>query len=106
MAAQKTSAVVQRIAGRLLADTPRALTERWRPAARKAKRAFEAMMTMGKIDVAAIEAARGVSQRGDGFGVPAERAALKTKGFGLRPACRSPASGRSQAPSVSNAMAS
>ena len=39
--------------------TPRALTEAMAdPTAAAAKRAFEAMMTMRKIDVAAIEAAR------------------------------------------------
>ena len=39
--------------------TPRALTEAIAdPDPAAAKRAFEAMMTMGKIDIAAIEAAR------------------------------------------------
>lgn len=38
--------------------TPRALTEALAAGGVEAKRAFEAMMTMGKIDVAAIEAAR------------------------------------------------
>ena len=45
--------------GHLLADHPLALTEAITdldPEA--AKRAFEAMMQMGKIDIAAIEAAR------------------------------------------------
>jgi predicted 3-demethylubiquinone-9 3-methyltransferase (glyoxalase superfamily) len=38
--------------------TPRALTEALAAGGEEARRAFEAMMTMGKIDVAAIEAAR------------------------------------------------
>jgi predicted 3-demethylubiquinone-9 3-methyltransferase (glyoxalase superfamily) len=38
--------------------TPRALTEALAAGGAEAKRAFEAMMTMKKIDVAAIEAAR------------------------------------------------
>ncbi len=38
--------------------TPRVLTESLAAGGEEAKRAFEAMMTMGKIDVAAIEAAR------------------------------------------------
>ncbi len=38
--------------------TPRALTEAIAAGGAEAKRAFEAMMTMGKIDVAAIDAAR------------------------------------------------
>jgi predicted 3-demethylubiquinone-9 3-methyltransferase (glyoxalase superfamily) len=38
--------------------TPRALTEAMAAGGAQAKRAFEAMMTMKKIDVAAIEAAR------------------------------------------------
>ncbi|KKC35649.1 3-demethylubiquinone-9 3-methyltransferase [Devosia epidermidihirudinis] len=38
--------------------TPRALTEAMMAGGDEAKRAFEAMMTMKKIDVAAIEAAR------------------------------------------------
>ncbi len=38
--------------------TPRVLTEALTAGGDEAKRAFEAMMTMGKIDVAAIEAAR------------------------------------------------
>ena len=38
--------------------TPRVLTEAMAAGGDEAKRAFEAMMTMGKIDVAAIEAAR------------------------------------------------
>lgn len=38
--------------------TPRVLTEAMAVGGDEAKRAFEAMMTMGKIDVAAIEAAR------------------------------------------------
>ena len=38
--------------------TPRVCSKRWRPAATEAKRAFDAMMTMKKIDVAAIKAAR------------------------------------------------
>ena len=38
--------------------TPRVLTEAMAAGGEEAKRAFEAMMTMSKIDVAAIEAAR------------------------------------------------
>ena len=38
--------------------TPRALTEAFAAGGGEAKRAFEAMMTMTKIDIAAIEAAR------------------------------------------------
>jgi predicted 3-demethylubiquinone-9 3-methyltransferase (glyoxalase superfamily) len=38
--------------------TPRVLTEAMAAGGPEAKRAFDAMMTMGKIDVAAIEAAR------------------------------------------------
>ena len=38
--------------------TPRTLTEALTAGGAEAKRAFEAMMTMGKIDVAAIDAAR------------------------------------------------
>ena len=38
--------------------TPRTLTEAMIAGGAEAKRAFEAMMTMGKIDVAAIDAAR------------------------------------------------
>jgi len=38
--------------------TPRTLTEANAAGGEEAKRAFEAMMTMGKIDVAAIDAAR------------------------------------------------
>lgn len=38
--------------------TPRVLTEAMAAGGDEAKRAFEAMMTMGKIDVAGIEAAR------------------------------------------------
>src|SRR5512138_2422840 len=38
--------------------TPRVLTEALAEGGEKAKRAFDAMMDMGKIDVAAIEAAR------------------------------------------------
>ncbi len=38
--------------------TPRVLTESLAAGGEEARRAFEAMMTMGKIDVAAIEAAR------------------------------------------------
>jgi len=38
--------------------TPRVLTEALAAGGEQAKRAFSAMMTMGKIDVAAIEAAR------------------------------------------------
>ena len=39
-------------------STPRVLTEAIAAGGAEARRAFEAMMTMGKIDVAAIEAAR------------------------------------------------
>jgi len=38
--------------------TPRAMTEAMKAGGAEAKRAFEAMMTMKKLDVAAIEAAR------------------------------------------------
>ena len=38
--------------------TPRALTDAMAAGGTEAKRAFDAMMTMGKIDIAAIEAAR------------------------------------------------
>ncbi len=38
--------------------TPRVLTEAMAAGGAEAKRAFDAMLTMGKIDVAAIEAAR------------------------------------------------
>lgn len=38
--------------------TPRALTDAFNAGGAEAKRAFDVMMTMGKIDVAAIEAAR------------------------------------------------
>ena len=38
--------------------TPRTLTGPWPPAAPEPKRAFEAMMEMGKIDIAKIDAAR------------------------------------------------
>ncbi|MGV8854347.1 MAG: VOC family protein [Devosia sp.] len=38
--------------------TPRALTDAFAAGGAEAKRAFDAMMTMGKIDIAAIEAAR------------------------------------------------
>jgi predicted 3-demethylubiquinone-9 3-methyltransferase (glyoxalase superfamily) len=38
--------------------TPRTLTDALAAGGAEAKRAFEAMMTMGKIDIAAIEAAR------------------------------------------------
>jgi predicted 3-demethylubiquinone-9 3-methyltransferase (glyoxalase superfamily) len=41
--------------------TPRALTDAFKAGGAEAKRAFEAMMEMGKIDIAKIEAAR----RGD-----------------------------------------
>jgi predicted 3-demethylubiquinone-9 3-methyltransferase (glyoxalase superfamily) len=39
--------------------TPRVLTETLAAGGGAAKRAFDAMMTMKKIDIAAIEAARG-----------------------------------------------
>lgn len=38
--------------------TPRALTEAMQAGGDEARRAFEAMMSMKKLDVAAIEAAR------------------------------------------------
>ena len=44
--------------GRHWQITPRVLTEALAAGGEEAKRAFEAMMTMRKIDVAAIEAAR------------------------------------------------
>ncbi len=44
--------------GDLLADHARVLTEALAAGGGEAKRAFEAMMDMRKIDVAAIEAAR------------------------------------------------
>ena len=50
--------LVQGPLGPLLADHPRVLTEALAAGGAEAKRAFEAMMTMKKIDVAAIEAAR------------------------------------------------
>ena len=43
--------------------TPRALTEAMAKGGAEAKRAFDAMMTMRKIDVAKIEAARRVTSR-------------------------------------------
>jgi predicted 3-demethylubiquinone-9 3-methyltransferase (glyoxalase superfamily) len=45
-------------AARFYAATPRALTDALAAGGAEARRAFEAMMTMKKIDVAAIEAAR------------------------------------------------
>ena len=50
--------LVQGPLGPLLQITPRALTDALAAGGGEAKRAFEAMMTMKKIDVAAIEAAR------------------------------------------------
>ncbi len=51
--------LVARIAGALSWQiTPRVLTEAMRGRGEEAKRAFAAMITMGKIDVATIEAAR------------------------------------------------
>ena len=44
--------------GRFVAITPRVLTEGLAVGGDEAKRAFDAMMGMKKIDVAAIEAAR------------------------------------------------
>ena len=44
--------------------TPRVLTEAFNAGGEEAKRAFDAMMTMGKIDVATIEAARRGAKRG------------------------------------------
>ena len=44
--------------GRVLAITPRVLTEAMAAGGEEAKRAFDAMMGMKKIDVAAIKAAR------------------------------------------------
>ena len=50
--------VVQRQVGNFLEITPRVLTDALAAGGDEAKRAFDAMMEMGKIDVAAIEAAR------------------------------------------------
>ena len=50
--------------------TPRTLTEAMAAGGDEAKRAFEAMMTMKKIDIATIEAAR-AGQAGKGFAVVA-----------------------------------
>jgi hypothetical protein len=50
--------LVQGPLGPLLADHPRALTEAVAAGGGKAKRAFEAMMQMKKINIATIEAAR------------------------------------------------
>jgi hypothetical protein len=51
--------LVQGPLGPLLADhTARALTDALAAGGGEAKRAFEAMMTMRKIDIATIEAAR------------------------------------------------
>jgi hypothetical protein len=50
--------VVQRPLGPLLADHAAVLTDALAAGGDEAKRAFEAMMTMKKIDIAAIEAAR------------------------------------------------
>jgi len=49
--------LVQGPLGRQLADHPRVLTEAMAQGGETAKRAFEAMMPMRKIDVAKIEAA-------------------------------------------------
>ena len=57
-AARKASAVGARTAGASHGRSPRALTDALAAGGSEAKRAFEAMMTMKKIDIAAIEAAR------------------------------------------------
>ena len=59
MAARKASAVGARTAGASPGRSrPRALTEALAAGGAEAKRAFEAMMPMKKIDIATIEAAR------------------------------------------------
>jgi hypothetical protein len=59
MAARKARAVGVRTAGASPGRSPRArLTDALAAGGGEAKRAFEAMMTMKKIDIAAIEAAR------------------------------------------------
>jgi len=58
MAVRKVPAVGARTAGVSWQITPRALTDALGAGGGEAKRAFEAMMTMKKIDIAAIEAAR------------------------------------------------
>src|SRR5215813_9098924 len=59
MAARKASAVGVRTAAALFWQiTPRALTEALAAGGAEAKRTFEAMMTMTKIDIATIEAVR------------------------------------------------
>ena len=50
--------LVQGPLGPLLADHPRALTDALAAGGEEARRAFEAMMPMQKIDIATIEAAR------------------------------------------------
>ena len=50
--------MVQRSLGSLVADHPAPLTDALAAGGGEAKRAFEAMMTMQKIDIATIEAAR------------------------------------------------
>ena len=50
--------LVQRQVGRLRQITPRVLTEALAAGGDEAKRAFDAMMGMKKIDIAAIKAAR------------------------------------------------
>ncbi len=50
--------LVQGPLGSLLADHPARLTEALAAGGGEAKRAFEAMMPMKKIDIATIEAAR------------------------------------------------
>ena len=50
--------LVQGPLGALLADHPRTLTDALAAGGAEAKRAFNAMMSMQKIDVAAIDAAR------------------------------------------------
>ena len=50
--------LVQRQVGRLLANHPARATEALAAGGDEAKRAFEAMMDMKKIDVAAIKAVR------------------------------------------------
>ena len=50
--------LVQGQVGHFVANTPRVLTEAMAADGDEAKRAFDAMMTMKKTDVAAIKAAR------------------------------------------------
>ena len=50
--------LVQGPLGPVLADHPRVLTDALAAGGAEAKRAFDAMMSMQKIDIATIEAAR------------------------------------------------